>query len=85
METDAVKILHKRYVGDDPVRQKELEIARLENRIEVLEDVLRQARATMSMISQKGHLSGYDWNADTESLTLLEGEMASKIEMLLSN
>lgn len=27
--TDAVKILHKRYIGDDPVRLKSLEDARI--------------------------------------------------------
>ena len=41
MESDAVKIMHKRYVGNDKLRQKDIEIARLENKCDALREALR--------------------------------------------
>lgn len=47
--------------------------------------LLQEVQKTMSLISQKGHRTGYDWNADPEGLTRLEGDLNIKIVAMLAN
>jgi hypothetical protein len=45
---------------------------------------LKTIRNKMEWVSMKGHHTGYDWNADPDGLTLIEGEISDLIEDAIS-
>lgn len=45
---------------------------------------LEAIRNKMEEVTMKGHNTEYDWNADPEGLTLIEGEISDLIEDAIS-
>lgn len=78
---EAYRISGDRWKKYDAERQDH-EITKRER--DGLRRLLQEARGCMALISQKGHHTGYDWNADPEGLTLLEGKIDSEIAALLA-
>lgn len=59
-------------------------ITKARNRRElVAKAALQKAKSTLNTISTKGHSTDYDWNADPEQLTLLEGDTFKAIDFAL--
>jgi hypothetical protein len=59
-------------------------ITKVRNRRElVAKAALQKAKSTLNTISTKGHRTDYDWNADPEQLTLLEGHTFKAIDYAL--
>lgn len=52
--------------------------------IEAIKNDLCFVRVALSKICQAGHHTGYDWNKDVERLTLLEGQIFSRLEEVIS-
>jgi hypothetical protein len=65
------------------VHKSEARLLQMVQEKEILQQTLRDAKTAMSLIQQKGHHTGYDWNADPENLTALEGAAFASIDAAL--
>ena len=50
-----------------------------------MKDTLISIKAKLSAISLKSHRNGYDFNADPEKITLLEGEIFEALDKLIAS